>query len=122
MTASYLPGMGTLSLLSEWIETQEELISSSVLLNPESDLRSPSLCAVFLSRNGRGDYLLRCCEGADDSFMIWREQRRMQPLFGEAYAVSQLNLWLQRREDAGYRVEWNAQRTLGVDYAAANAA
>lgn len=119
MTASYLPGMGALTTLSQWIETQEELISSSVLLNQQSDLRSPSLCAVFLSRNGHGEYLLRSCEGADDNFVVWRDQRRMRPLFGEAYALSQLNLWLQRREDAGFRVEWNAQRALTPEYSAA---
>ena len=110
MSASYLPGMGSLTTLGAWIEQHEELLCQSLLLNPESASRA--LCAVYLSRLNNGEYLLRRCEGRDDQFLVWQEQRRLRSLFGEPYAIAQFNLWLAVRENEGYAIQWNAQPAL----------
>lgn len=120
MSASFLPGMGSLNTLGEWVEQNEELISQTLMVNAESgqmSARAPAtagrgFCALFLSRNAHGEFLLRSCEGADERFVIWRDQRRLRPMFGESYARAQLNLWLDAREQEGYRIEWSAQREL----------
>ena len=114
MSASYLPGMGSLSRLGDWVEQNEELISQALLVNPDSGealAGARSFCALFLSRNVHGEFLLRSCEGADEQFVVWRDQRRLRSMFGESYALAQMNLWLDAREQQGYRIEWSAQRT-----------
>ena len=113
MSASYLPGMGPLSRLGEWVEQNEELISQALLVNPDSGEAlsgARSFCALFLSRNAHGEFLLRSCEGEDEQFVVWRDQRRLRSMFGESYALAQMNLWLDAREQQGYRVEWSALR------------
>jgi hypothetical protein len=89
--------------LSAWIETREELLSSALLGG------DGGMCAVFLSRDPRGDYLLRLCEGADDRWMTWREQRRLRSSFGRSYAEALANAALARLERGGWQLEWLAR-------------
>lgn len=103
MLSSHLPAMAPHSSLSAWIEAHEQLLSSSLLWGEQG------LCAVFLSRDSRGDYLLRLCEGRDDAWMTWREQRRLRSGFGRSYAEAIAGTALARLEQSGWRVEWSAR-------------
>lgn len=116
MSATYLPGMGSLCTLGEWIEQHEELLSQVMLVNPAPEREGDGFCAVFLSRDGRGEFLLRSCEGVDARWLVWNDQRRLRSAFGESYALAQMNLWLESREHAGYRIEWSAQRALQTEF------
>ena len=107
---SPLPGMGSVTALAQWVERHEELLSSYLLTHDEADAHGNTMCAVFLSRDDNGEYLLRLCEGFSDAMMIWREQRRAQPMFGRSYAEAIIHQWLRQREGTGYRVEWSARR------------
>lgn len=109
MTASYLPGMGSLSTLSEWIESNESLISSHLLVNTQEHAAGTAVCAAFLSRSGDGSFQLRLCEGMNDEFLIWRDQRRVRPLMGRSYAEATFETWLALRERDGYRSTWSAR-------------
>lgn len=100
---SYLPGMASHAALSEWIETHETLVSSVLLM------RSGGLRALFLSEDDQGNCLLRLCEGVDDSWMVWVDQRRTRSRFGRSYAGALLKSWLSRLEGEGWRVEWSAR-------------
>ncbi|AXQ31546.1 hypothetical protein D0B54_23920 [Solimonas sp. K1W22B-7] len=100
---SHLPAMAPHAELSAWIESREELLSSALLGG------EPGLCAVFLSCDDQGDYLLRLCDGADDRWMTWREQRRLRSGFGRSYAEAIANAALTRLERGGWQLEWMAR-------------
>lgn len=110
MTMQPLPGMGAVTTLAEWIERNEILLTSHLLAHEACDDAGNTVCAVFLSRNADGEFLLRLCDGFNDAMMTWREQRRARPMFGRAYAEAIANQWLTQRERMGYRVEWSARR------------
>ena len=110
MNPNPLPGMGPVTALADWIERNEYLLTSHLLAHDQSDDAGNTLCAVFLSCNADGEYLLRLCDGFNDAMMIWREQRRARSMFGRAYAEAIINQWLTQRERMGYRVEWSARR------------
>lgn len=100
---SHLPAMAAHAELSTWIETREELLSSALLGG------AGGMCAVFLSRDTQGDYLLRLCDGADDRWMTWREQRRLRSAFGRSYAEALANAAMTRLERSGWQLEWLAR-------------
>ena len=100
---SHLPAMAAHAELSTWIETREELLSSALLGGDRG------MCAVFLSRDPQGDYLLRLCDGADDRWMTWREQRRLRSAFGRSYAEALANAAMTRLERSGWQLEWLAR-------------
>ena len=100
---SHLPAMAAHAELSTWIETREELLSSALLGG------AGGMCAVFLSRDPQGDYLLRLCDGADDRWMTWREQRRLRSAFGRSYAEALANAAMSRLERSGWQLEWLAR-------------
>ena len=100
---SHLPAMAAHAELSTWIETREELLSSALLGGDRG------MCAVFLSRDSQGDYLLRLCDGADDRWMTWREQRRLRSAFGRSYAEALANAAMTRLERSGWQLEWLAR-------------
>ncbi|SFF24934.1 hypothetical protein SAMN04488120_101165 [Fontimonas thermophila] len=108
-TTTYLPGMGPHATLSAWIETHETLLASVLLTRNGAGMR-----ALFVSQDARGDCLLRLCEGADDGWMVWIDQRRTRSRFGTAYADALANAWLDRLEAAGWRIGWSARRTPAV--------
>lgn len=99
----HLPAMAPHAELSSWIESSEELLSSALLGGDQG------LCAVFLSRDAKGDYLLRLCDGADDRWMTWREQRRLRSGFGRSYAEAIANAAMTRLERSGWQLEWLAR-------------
>ena len=107
-STSYLPGMGSLATLSEWIERNEVLLASHLLVNADAHDTDRALCAAFLSRTSDGSFQLRLCEGMNDEFLTWRHQRRVQPLFGRSYAEATLGTWLTERERDGFRATWSA--------------
>ncbi|HVT37187.1 MAG TPA: hypothetical protein VHE37_16490 [Nevskiaceae bacterium] len=100
--------MGSLAALSEWIEQHEALLASHLLINPADASGHRGLCAAFLSRATDGAFHLRLCEGANDEFLTWRHQRKVQPMFGRSYAEATLGTWLSEREREGYRATWSA--------------
>ncbi|HEX4896454.1 MAG TPA: hypothetical protein VFV11_09015 [Solimonas sp.] len=106
MNTNYLPAIASHARFSEWIETQETLLGSHLLVHP----RSGALSALFLSQDGNGEYLVRLCEGADDACMRWSDQRRARSRFGRGYAEALAGAWLTRLESAGWRLEWSARR------------
>lgn len=103
MNTNYLPAMASHAAFSEWIDTHEQLLSNSLLVHPHEN----SVCAVFVSRSEAGEYRVRLCEGHDDGWMTWRDQRRSQARFGRAYAEALAGAWQQRLERAGYQREWS---------------
>lgn len=107
-TTTYLPGMASHAVLSEWIEDHETLLSSVMLSRRGTGMR-----ALFISQDERGDFLLRLCEGADDGWMVWVDQRRTRSRFGRAYADALGNAWLDRLEAAGWQVGWSARAEPG---------
>ena len=42
--------------------------------------------AVMVSRDAAGQHWLRVCEGSDERWMRWVEQRRLRMQFGRSYA------------------------------------
>lgn len=99
-----LPAMASHAALGAAIERQETLISS-VLLSSER-----GLCGLFLSVDASGEFRLRRCEGYDDAWMVWREQRRLRSGFGRSYAEAVTGAALARLEREGWRVDWLARR------------
>lgn len=117
-----LPAMDSVVALTAWIDRHEELIVSHLLAHEDGDAEGNTLCAVFLSRNGDGEYVIRLCDGFSDALMIWRQQHRLRPVLGLAYAEARINIWLAQRERMGYAVQWSARRlraaSAGIPHAA----
>ncbi|MFP5305822.1 MAG: hypothetical protein ACLGI7_08360 [Gammaproteobacteria bacterium] len=105
-TMTFLPGMASHAVLSEWIDDHETLLASVLLSRVDG---RPGLRGFFVSEDASGNYLLRLCEGADDSWMIWIDQRRTRSRFGRAYADALGNAWLSRMGAAGWRIDWSAR-------------
>ncbi|HEY1076314.1 MAG TPA: hypothetical protein VGE51_06465, partial [Fontimonas sp.] len=80
--AIYLPALASHARFSEWIETNEQLLASYLLQQPQDG----ELAGIFLSRDGNGEFLIRVCQGPDDRLMRWEDQRRCRSRFGRAYA------------------------------------
>lgn len=99
--------MGTHAQLAHWVENHETLLASVLLDRPHGGTR---LRGLLLSQTASGEYLLRLCEGADDAWMIWIDQRRARSQFGRAYAEALASSWLDRMEADGWRVTWQARR------------
>lgn len=110
---SHLPAMAPHSSLSAWIERHETLLTSALLSGDQG------LCGLFISRDTNGDYLLRRCEGRDDAWMVWREQRRIRSLFGRSYVDALATAWIRRSERQGHCVEWLARVPDATDDALA---
>lgn len=99
--------MGSHAQLAQSVETHETLLASVLLDRPQGGTR---LRGLMLSETGGGEYHLRLCEGADDAWMIWVDQRRARSQFGRAYAEALMSSWLDRMEADGWRVVWQAHR------------
>jgi hypothetical protein len=104
-STNHLPAMASHAAFSEWIDRNEQLLSSTLLPHPQQQ----SVCAVFVSRVECGDYRVRLCEGHDDGLMTWREQRHGRARFGRSYAEALAAAWMMRLHQAGYRSEWSAR-------------
>jgi hypothetical protein len=110
---AHLPAMAPHSSLSAWIERHETLLTSALLSGDQG------FCGLFISRDTNGDYLLRRCEGRDDAWMVWREQRRIRSLFGRSYVDALATAWIRRSERQGHCVEWLARVPDATDDALA---
>ncbi|MDP9141340.1 MAG: hypothetical protein M3O62_11190 [Pseudomonadota bacterium] len=110
MNTNYLPALASHARFSEWIENNEQLLASYLLLRAHSG----ELAGVFLSRDVNGQFLIRLCQGQDDSFMRWEDQRRCRSHFGRAYAEALVQAWLTRLETQHWQLEWSAQHTEAV--------
>lgn len=99
--------MGTHAQLAQWVENHEALVTSVLLSRPHGGTR---LRGLMLSETAGGEFLLRLCEGADDAWMIWSDQRRTRSQFGRGYAEALASSWLDRMEADGWRVIWQARR------------
>lgn len=99
--------MGSHAQLAHGVETHETLWTSVLLDRPQGGTR---LRGLLLSETDGGEFLLRLCEGADDAWMIWTEQRRVRSQFGRTYAEALASSWLDRLEADGWRVVWQARR------------
>ncbi|WP_370306312.1 hypothetical protein [Sinimarinibacterium flocculans] len=102
-----LPAMGSHAQLAQGVETHETLLASVLLIRPHGGAR---LRGLLLSETESGEFLLRLCEGADDAWMIWIDQRRARSQFGRTYAEALTSSWLDRMEADGWRVTWQARR------------
>ncbi|MES0875227.1 hypothetical protein [Sinimarinibacterium thermocellulolyticum] len=102
-----LPAMGTHAQLASGVEQHETLLASILLDRAHGGTR---LRGLLLSETASGEYRLRLCEGADDAWMIWIDQRRARSQFGRAYAEALASSWLDRMEADGWRVIWQARR------------
>lgn len=111
MATKIQPAMGPLQMLAEWVERHETVLAGALLVNADGDGHGNHLCLLLLSRDDSGEYLLRLCEGYDDRWMTWREQRRLRPIFGSAYVEALWGSQLQRRLGQGWTLEWNAKRS-----------
>ncbi len=111
MNTHYLPALASHARFSEWIENNEELLASYLLLQT----RSGELAGVFLSRDGNGEFLIRLCQGPDDACMHWQDQRRCRSRFGRGYAEALVQAWLTRLETQHWRLEWSAQNTEAIE-------
>lgn len=99
-----LPAMASHADLGTAVERGETLVSSVLLSGARG------ICGVFLSLAADGSYWLRRCEGYDDAWMVWREQRPLRSGFGRSYAEAVTGAALARLEREGWRVEWMARR------------
>jgi hypothetical protein len=104
MDTTPFPAMASLDRFCEWIDTHEQPLASHLLLHPERG----GACALLLSRTESGDYRLRLCEGEDERWMTWRDERRCRARFGRGYADSLLSASLATLKLAGYREQWCA--------------
>lgn len=99
-----LPAMASHAALGLAIEHAETLLSSVLLGSARG------ACALFLSVDDDGTYWLRRCEGYDDAWMVWREQRPLRSSFGRSYAEAVAGAALGRLEREGWTVQWMARR------------
>lgn len=104
--AIYLPALASHARFSEWIETNEQLLASYLLQQPQDG----ELAGIFLSRDGNGEFLIRVCQGPDDRLMRWEDQRRCRSRFGRAYAEALVEAMLTRLETQHWQLEWSARQ------------
>src|SRR3546814_13079170 len=84
MDTQILPAYGSHDDFSTHIERAETLLFNALLL--PTALGSYGARAVMVSRSASGLHWLRVCEGSDERWMRWTEQRRLRMQFGSSYA------------------------------------
>ncbi len=104
MDTTPFPAMASLDRFCEWIDDHEQPLASHLLQHPERG----GACALLLSRTESGDYRLRLCEGEDDRWLTWRDERRCRARFGRSYADALLTASIATLQLAGYRPLWSA--------------
>ncbi|HEY9547640.1 MAG TPA: hypothetical protein VIR56_16640 [Solimonas sp.] len=105
MDTQILPAYGSHDDFSTHIERAETLLFNALLL--PTALGSYGARAVMVSRSASGLHWLRVCEGSDERWMRWTEQRRLRMQFGSSYAEALAQAWIARWERDGWKVEWS---------------
>lgn len=103
MNANILPAYGSHDDLSNAIERGESLLLNTLLMTRDGY----GARAVLLSRDADGQCWLRVCEGSDERWMRWTEQRRLRMQFGASYGEALAQAWIARWEREGWNVEWS---------------
>src|SRR3546814_19668136 len=112
MDTQILPAYGSHDDFSTHIERAETLLFNALLL--PTALGSYGARAVMVSRSASGLHWLRVCEGSDERWMRWTEQRRLRMQFGSSYAEALAEAWIARWASAGWTVEWcSEERRVG---------
>ncbi|NKF21128.1 hypothetical protein [Solimonas marina] len=106
MNTQILPAYGSHDEFSARIERSESLLFNALLLPLRQDHGAR---AVIVSRTADGQHWLRVCEGADERWMRWTEQRRLRMQFGQSYAEALAQAWIARWEREGWKLEWSQQ-------------
>ena len=105
MDTQILPAYGSHDDFSTHIERAETLLFNALLLPTAPG--SYGARAVLVSRSAAGLHWLRVCEGSDERWMRWIEQRRLRMQFGSSYAEALAQAWIARWERDGWKVEWS---------------
>ncbi|NGY06471.1 hypothetical protein [Solimonas terrae] len=105
MDTQILPAYGSHDDFSTRIEGTETLLFNALLLPTAADRYGAR--AVIVSRGASGLHWLRVCEGNDERWMRWTEQRRLRMQFGSSYAEALAQAWIARWERDGWKVEWS---------------
>lgn len=103
MNANILPAYGSHDELSASIERSESLHFNALLLPPDG----AGARAVLVSVDASGQCWLRSCEGGDERWMRWTEQRRLRMQFGRSYAEALAQAWVARCERDGWVLQWS---------------
>lgn len=104
------PQIAAHTAMREWVASHEILLSSALLTRPV-DEPERWICGLFVSRDERGDFLIRLCEGTDDRCMRWVDDCRTPAHFGRRYADSVARAWVDRLLQRGWQVTWQARNT-----------
>jgi len=105
MNMQTLPAYGSHDQLSSAIEASETLLLNTLLLPAEAGVAGAR--SVIVSRDSVGQHWLRICEGGDERWMRWTDQRRLRMQFSRAYAEALAQAWIVRWEQGGWKLEWN---------------
>ena len=107
-----LPAYGSHDEFSTRIERSETLLFNALLLPSGPALYGAR--AVIVSRCDNGQHWLRVCEGSDERWMRWTEQRRLRMQFGRSYAEALAQAWITRWERDGWTLEWSQRAAPDV--------
>ncbi|WP_157622953.1 hypothetical protein [Solimonas soli] len=110
-----LPAYGSHDEFSTLIEHSETVLFNALLLPRDTAFYGAR--AVIVSRGEGGQHWLRVCEGGDERWMRWTEQRRLRMQFGRSYAEALAQAWITRWEREGWSVEWSqraSDETLAI--------
>lgn len=99
-----LPAYGSHDDFSMLIERSETVLFNALLMPREA---THGARAVIVSRCENGQHCLRVCEGDDERWMRWTEQRRLRMQFGHSYAEALAQAWIARWEREGWSLEWS---------------
>ena len=104
MNANILPAYGSHDDLSSHIERTETLLFNALLLPPAP---ASGARAVIVSRDRNNQHWLRVCEGSDERWMRWSEQRPLRMRFGGSYAETLAQAAITRAESMGWTLVWS---------------
>ncbi|MGH8444927.1 MAG: hypothetical protein ACREVL_06645 [Solimonas sp.] len=117
-TPQFLPAYGSHDEFSARIERSETIVFNALLM-PDTATQHYGARAVMVSRGDGGQHWLRVCEGADERWMRWTEQRRLRMQFGATYAEALAQAWITRWERDGWKVEWSQRNAAPPEAVAA---
>lgn len=106
-----LPAMAAHAELCAWICANETLCASAWLVHASRTVGAQR--ALFISRDDDGVHRLRLCEGCDERWMRWVDQRRAPAQLGPDYAQRLAAAWLARLRADGWRLVWHSARARG---------
>lgn len=104
MNTNILPAYGSHDEFSACIERTETLLFNALLLPPAP---ASGARAVMVSRDHNNQHWLRVCEGSDERWMRWSEQRRLRMQFGDSYAEALAQATIDRAESQGWTLAWS---------------